>query len=302
MSHATIASKTMSRFTQLSLAFVLSFAIGCTSATTEKTDKAPESTSTNNSTSEGAPDPNKLPTKTTPTPEAEDPNAGVVKGGEGQEYTLRLNLPTGFKQVYTYSVDTFIDPRNLKADDPQRKIAPEYSSLKSTGEMEIKLESASKGTFTLVNTPKVATAVGTGSWKQQADEMLKNPNPPQKYTWDERMRNVNIGKEDFVDPLTNTLNGLLPKGPVKVGSTWTYKPFPKATVMSNVKVEKVDVVSGIETLKLSIDTPSATEGEKMQFLVWINPKDGMYVRTELHIDGTQKGLISRNDFVQTIKQ
>lgn len=239
--------------------------------------------------------------KTEP-PIADDPNLGKVTGGSGQEYTLRVNVPSGWKRTYTFTVDTFIDPRALKPGDPLLKTAPVYSTVKVVGEMEVKLASSGGGRWNFVNTPKILSAVGTGSWKQQADEMLKAPPEPQKYTWDERMRNVNIAKEEYVDPLTNTLNGLLPKNPVKVGSSWSYKPFPKATIDSKVRVEKVETISGIETLKLNIDTPSATEGEKSQFIVWLEPKTGMYVRTELHIGGNQKGLVSKNDFIQTLKK
>ena len=234
-------------------------------------------------------------------PVPEDPNLGKVSGGTGQSYLLRLNVPAGFKRTYTFTVDTFIDPRALKADDPARKTAPEYSTLKLVGEMLVSATSVNNGRWSFINSPKVLSAVGTGSWKQQADDMLKTAPEAQKYIWDERMRNVNIDKEEYADPLTNTLNGVLPKDPVMVGSTWSYKPFPKATVLSKVKVEKVETISGIETLKLNIDTPSATEGEKSVFLVWIEPKTGFYVRTELHIGGSQKGLVSKNDFVQTIK-
>ena len=131
---------------------------------------------------------------------------------------------------------------------------------------------------------------------------MSKPQENQDFTWDQNMHNVNIAKDEFVDPLDNTLNGLLPKTPVKVGSTWSYLPFPNAAILTKVKVEKVEVIQGIECLKLVIDTPSGNPGDKSDFLVWLDPVTGMYVRCELHTKGNMNGMVSINDFVQTLKK
>lgn len=248
--------------------------------------------------------PGNIPTTNTETgPKPDDSKLGVVMGGAGKEYNLKLKMPVGWTRAYTFGCETFIDPTKLKADDPMRKTAPEYSTLKASGEVVFTVKAINNGVYEIENKTKVTSAIGTGSWKQQANEMVSEAQPVRSMFWDANMRNIKAKEtEESLDPLTNTLNGLLPKGPIKVGSKWEYRPLSQAMKNSKVTALAIETVAGIETIKLKIEQPVDNPGDIFEFLVWLDTATGMQVKSELHMYGNIKGLVSKNDFVQVIKK
>lgn len=219
-------------------------------------------------------------------------------------YLLRVKDSPGSTWQYTYSVRTNADPSKLPPDHWMRKIMKGRTEASVDGWAEMKVVDVKGGQTTFEYTATVTKAVGTGPWKSQGEEMMKNPKNTSRFTWDERMRNVNIDKpEGYADPLTNSFHTMLPKDPVKIGSKWTYVPFPTYTGDKEAKAEvkALEKIRGVDCLKIEILLPSVTKQEKNLFTCWINPENGRYLKVTTHSEANQEGCVTVNDFVQELK-
>ncbi len=301
----------MRRFIPLAIVASLGILVGCNSDSksdsksgTSNIEGATKNYSSDSGPSKNNPiDPTKIPKNaSTNDPKPDDSKLGIVKGGNGSTYEIKLSAPVGMTRTYTFQDETFIDPSKLKSDDPMRKSAPEYSTLKAAGEVVLVVKSIKDGITEIENSTKITSAVGTGAWKAQAADMMKNQQPVHSFYWDSSMKNVKgSAAEENLDPLTNTMNGMLPKGPFKIGSTWEFRPLSNAKVNSKVTAVSTEKINGLDTIKFKIEQPVDNPGDVFDFFVWLEIKTGMQVKSELHMYGNLKGLISKNDFVQVMK-
>lgn len=222
--------------------------------------------------------------------------------GSGPEYTLRLrDLKEGDVWHYTYEVRTFADPKNMKTKDKNLQSIKEYMEANVKGTVELTLKTIKDGKYTFGKVNKTTSAKATGLWKDQADGMLKAKPEVAEYTWDERLTNVNIEKQAYVDPMTNSMHTMFPKGPLQVGSTFEYQPLPGSKSTTKAKVLALEPVGGVECLKIETLLPASIEGEVNQMLIWIDPKTGIYRKVQMDSSSKQDGLLVENHFVQEIK-
>jgi hypothetical protein len=243
-------------------------------------------------------DPNQ---KTNPAP-VQAPVMAKPTPGTGKSYLLRIKESQGNKWSYVYNVKTFADPKGLAPDDPMRKSLAEYSEAVIAGTMTMEVISAKDGRTTYRKSATVEKSIGKGVWKKQADDLAKEKPKDVIYTWDEKMANVDIGKNEDVDPMTNSLHTLFPTDPVQVGSTWEYRPFPEATVNSKAKLEAVETVDGVSTLRIAVTFPPSQEGEVNTMKVWIDPTNGRFIKIQTDSTSTAKGLRAENHLVQELKR
>lgn len=239
--------------------------------------------------------------KLAPTPEKPQVFAAPTEG-TGPKYVLRLkDVKVGDTWNYTYVVKTFADPKNLKTTDKNLQNIKEYMEATVVGTVEVKVKEIKNGQWTFTKTNKVSSAKGTGLWKQQADEMLKGKPDVADYTWDERLTNVNIDKQAYVDPMTNSMHTLFPKEAVQVGSTFEFQPLPGSKTTTHVKVAALEPVAGVDCLKFEMQLPASIEGEVNKMVVWIDPKTGIYRKVQMDSSSSQDGLKVENHFTQDIK-
>jgi len=212
---------------------------------------------------------------------------------------LRIKEEAGSKWKYTYVMNTFIDPKGMTPEDAKKHGIPGYGSAEVKGTLDMEVKSVKDGKTTFYKISHTSSATGKGIWKEQAEEMMKEKPLPTTYTWDERMTNVNIAKEEYADPMTNSLHTLFPKDPVKVGTEWEYQPFPAATKKSKAKVVAIEKLHGRDTVKIAMNIPGVV-GDENTLTVWFDPKNGRYLKFESLSKSSLKGQVSENHLIQDL--
>lgn len=218
--------------------------------------------------------------------------------GSGKSYLLRVKEKPGSKWSYKYKVKTFVDPKNLTAAKKVELGVPDYGSAEIDGVINLEVKSVKDGKTTFLKTGTKTAMKGTGIWKAQAAEPIK-PDPPSSYIWDEMMTNVTLTDGDYKDPLTNSFHKLLPKDPVKVGSSWEYKPFPDNPAMATAKVVGEEKMHGRNTLKLMLTLPGVP-GDKNTMTLWLDTETSRYIKVDMLTVSNFEGLVSENHLVQEI--
>ncbi|MBS1721501.1 MAG: hypothetical protein JSS66_00675 [Armatimonadetes bacterium] len=213
---------------------------------------------------------------------------------------LRLKEKPGTNYKYTYTVATFADPTHIKKGSKMLGAVKTYSRADLTGEVDVTVKDLKDGKYTYATVNKVLTSAGKGDWKQQAEEVLKNPPEKAEWQWDDRLHYVK--KDTVLDPMTNTLNGMFPDKEVQSGSTWEYFPFEGGKLPVKAKLEGEDTVAGMKALKITLEVPATNEGDINTMSVWIDPSNGRYLQIHLKSASNQDGFNIENDFMQTIKK
>lgn len=220
--------------------------------------------------------------------------------GSGKSYLLRVNEKPGSKWSYKYNVKTFVDPKNLTAAKKVELGVPAYGSAEIDGVINLEVKSVKDGKTTFLKTGTKTAMKGTGIWKAQAEEKIK-PDPPSSYIWDEMMTNVTLDTGDYKDPMTNSFHKLLPKEPVKVGSSWEYKPFPDNPANATAKIVGEEKMHGRDVLKLVLTLPGVP-GDKNTMTLWLDPVTCRYIKVDMLTISNFEGLLSENHLVQEISE
>ena len=216
------------------------------------------------------------------------------------EYLLRIKETPGSKWSYTYKLTTFADPKGMTPANAKKRGIPEYSSADITGTVDMEVKEVKDGKTTFNKVGKTTSAKGTGVWVAQANDLMKAAPDVATYVWNAQCGNANIEKGEFYDPMTNSFHDLFPKEPVKVGSTWKYKPFPEHKDSATAKVLAVEKAHGRDTVKIEIDLPGMP-GDKNTMTVWIDPSNGRYLKVDMLSVSNIEGLKSENHMIQDIK-
>ncbi|MGE0000891.1 MAG: hypothetical protein AB7F50_06925 [Fimbriimonadaceae bacterium] len=220
----------------------------------------------------------------------------VLVGCQQNPYTFRYSDPAGTVVNYKFELTAKSDPSGVKDPKTWPKRLLEPSSMDVSGTMTIKVDAADDKRITVKSWSKPGTAVGTGFGKGDAADYIAKGIEYQEYDVDQQRKFL---RQDSVqDPMTNTLNGLFPKEPVRVGDKWEYKPFPQ-DVPAKATFQKMEAVAGVDAAKIYIDVPSGTSG-KTHMIAWIDPKNGRLVKAEIVSVVDQDGMKFHSTFTQTM--
>lgn len=220
----------------------------------------------------------------------------LLVGCNRASYTLRYTDPAETTVNYTYELAATSDPSGVKDPKTWPKRLLEPSSMNAQGVMTVTVAAADDKRLTIKTWNKPGTTTGTGFGKTDAEEFLAQGIQYQEYSVDHLRRFLK--KDEVQDPMTNTLNGLFPEGPVRVGQTWKYSPFPQDGP-ATAKFEAEETVAGVKTARIYIDVPSGTSG-KTSMTVWIDPTNGRMIKSMIKSEVDQDGMKFNSTFTQVV--
>ncbi|BCW96044.1 MAG: DUF6263 family protein [Fimbriimonadales bacterium] len=195
-----------------------------------------------------------------------------LNAATSQEYTLKLNVKEGDTFKYRMTMEIDFGGQNLLATTT---VTNKVLKVEENGNVEV--ESAS-GELII----------------KFGDQEMPQPAPPAtKMTY---KPNGEIAKmENAQGPLpTNASSTFFPDKPVKVGDKWSNTTKGQngspdiETTYELVGTEKVADIESVK-VKVSVRAVNAKEGEGFSGSghVWIDPKTGMLVKSEMQIKGWQ---------------
>ncbi len=213
-------------------------------------------------------------------------------------YLLRVKETKGTKFTYKWTNDASSRPSDAEWE---KKLPAPYNkpgSMNVQGTLTWEVADVKDGVYTFKSVSDTTEGTGVGHGVEQAKEYVDRAPTPQTIKVNERW--TKPSEDDFYDPLTNSFHRLFPEKPVKVGDSWTYKPFPQAKDAKATLVG-AEEVAGRKALHIKVDLPGAFPSSKDVLNIWVDPTNGRIVKVDMLNTQDEQGLYVENRYVQEIK-